>query len=223
MLKTSNTKSAEPRKGGAGVGSDSRAGRDGSEIDRSGMDNVKVDGGEVGDNEVGKKGRKTFKSKKMVGSDFLTPGAKLVFTKLRQVFFKAPILHHFDPERHIRIETDVSGYAIGGVLSQLTLDDSGRWHLVAFFSRKIIPAETRYKTHNGELLAIVEAFKTWKHYLEGSQHEVLVLTDYNNLHQFREIKSLSPRQVRWAQKLSRYHFQIDYRQGKANRAADALS
>ncbi len=112
---------------------------------------------------------------------FLTPKARKVFTKLRQAFVEAPILNHFDPERHIRIETDVSGYAIGGILSQLILDDSGRWHPMAFFSRKMIPAEIRYETHDGELWAIVEAFKTWRHYLEGCKHEVLVLTDHNNL------------------------------------------
>ena len=81
MLKT-----AEPRKDGDEVGGNSRAGRD--RIDESGMDDVKVDGGEVEVDEVGKKGRKTSKSKKlskskMVGSDFLTPGAKLAFTELR--------------------------------------------------------------------------------------------------------------------------------------------
>ena len=38
-----------------------------------------------------------------------------------------------------------------------------------------------------------------------------------------DTKSLSSRQVRWAQELSRYHFRIDYQQGKANGAADALS
>ena len=41
------------------------------------------------------------------------------------MFIQAPILKHFDLERHIWIETDVSSYAIGRVLSQLTLDDSG--------------------------------------------------------------------------------------------------
>ena len=87
----------------------------------------------------------------------------------------------------------------------------------------MIPAETRYETHDGELLAIVAPFKTWKHYLEGCKHEVLVLTNHNNLRQFIDTKSLSSREVRWAQELSRYHFQIDYRQGKANGAADALS
>ena len=77
--------------------------------------------------------------------------------------------------------------------------------------------------HNGELLAIVETFKTWRHYLKGSRHKVLVLTDHNNLRQFMDTKSLSFRQVRWAQELSCYHFRIDYCQGKANGVADALS
>ena len=87
----------------------------------------------------------------------------------------------------------------------------------------MIPAETRYETHNQKLLAIVEVFKTWRHYLEGSKFEVIVLTDYNNLCRFMGTKSLSSRQVRWTQEPSRYHFRIDYRQGKANAAADALS
>ena len=38
-----------------------------------------------------------------------------------------------------------------------------------------------------------------------------------------DTKSLSSRQVRWAQELSQYHFRIDYCQGKANGAANALS
>ena len=161
MLKT-----AEPRNGWDGVSSDSRAGRDGSKIDGSRMDDDEVDSGKVEVDEVGKKGPKTSKSKnlskskKMVRLDFLTPGAKLAFTELRQAFFKALILYQFDPEHHIRTEMDASSYAIGGVLSQQTLNNLGRWHPVAFFSCKMIPAETRYETYDGELLAIVEAFKT---------------------------------------------------------------
>ena len=75
-----------------------------------------------------------------------------------------------------------------GVVTKI---DLGQWYPVAFFSRKMIPTETRYKTHNGELLAIIEAFKTWHHYLEGYKHEVLVLTDYNSLCRFMDTKSLS--------------------------------
>ena len=87
----------------------------------------------------------------------------------------------------------------------------------------MIPAETQYKIHNGELLVIVKAFKTWRHYLEGYKHEVFIFTDHNNFRQFMDTKNLSSRQVRWAQKFSCYHFQINYCQSKANRATDALS
>ena len=113
-------------------------------------------------------------------SNYLTPDTKRSFDQLRQAFTEAPILQHFNPERYIRVETDASGYAIGGVLSQLT-NDSGQWHPVAYFLHKIIPAKTRYETYDGELLVIVEAFKTWRHYLEGCKHEVFVFTDHNNL------------------------------------------
>ena len=195
MLKT-----AKPRKSEVEVAGDSRAGRGQNKIDRSGMDDVEV---EVKVDEVEKKVWNSSKSKNLVKSkktvkylDFLTPRAKPAFTKLRQAILKTPILYHFNPKRHIWIETDASGYAIGGVFSQLTSDDLGRWHLVAFFSRKMIPVGTRYKTYDGELSAIVEAFKTWKYYLEGSQQEVLVLTDQNNLRRFMDTKSLSSRQMR---------------------------
>ena len=176
MLKTSRCTEfkARPGKGGVGVDSDSKAGCGGSEIDGSEKDDIEVDGGEVEVDEVGKKVQKLSKSKNLSKSkktvrslDFFTLGAKLAFTKWRQAFLKAPILHYFDPKHHIRIETDASGYAIGGVPSQLTSDDLGQWHPVAFFSHKMILVETRYETHNGELLAIVEAFKIWRYYLEG--------------------------------------------------------
>ena len=222
MLQILSIKSAEPRKGVVGVDSDSTARRDRGGLDESGMDDVEVDGGKVEDNEVGKKGRNSSKSKK-TESDFLTSKARMAFTKLRQAFIKALILHHFDLECHIWVETDRSGYAISGVFNQLILDNSGRWYLVTFFSKKTIPAETRYETYNNELLTIVEVLKTWRHYLKRSQHEVLVLTNHNNLCRFMETKSLSSRQVCWAKKLSRYHFQINYCQGKANGTADALS
>ena len=35
--------------------------------------------------------------------------------------------------------------------------------------------------HDNELLAIIEAFKTKRHYLEGFRYEVLLFTDHNNL------------------------------------------
>ena len=117
-----------PREGVVAFGDDSRVGRDGSELHGKKTGDDEVDD-EV-DNEVEKKNLKTSKfknlfkklskSKKTMGSDFISPKVKLAFTELRQTFFKAPILHHFDPRRHIWIEINASGYTISGVLSQLS-------------------------------------------------------------------------------------------------------
>ena len=177
-------------------------------------DEVVGDGGAIGRSDVSKKSAKSksrTKSRYLGNSNnseeskFLTYDTKKAFNHLRQAFTKAPILQHFDPECHIRIETDASGYAIGRVLNQLTsnyvisdgtIGSNVDWHSVAYFFKKMIPAETRYETHDGELLAIVETFKTWRHYLEGCKHKVLVLTGHNNLFRSMNTKSLSSRQVR---------------------------
>ena len=89
MLKTLSTKSAKPRKDGIEIDGGSRAGCDRSEINGNGMDDVEVDGGEIGDNEFKKKSQKTSKSKnlskskKTGGLNFLIPGARLTFIKSR--------------------------------------------------------------------------------------------------------------------------------------------
>ena len=90
---------------------------------------VVVDGGDREDKKV----KKLLRSKNLNRAGYLTPKARLAFTQLKKAFTMAPILQHFDLECHIRIETNASGYTIGEVLSQLTLDNSCRWHLVAYF------------------------------------------------------------------------------------------
>ena len=78
-----STKSTtEPEKGIVGVGGDNRAWRDGKKFDGSEINDGKVNSGKI-DNQIGKKGQKTFKSKKTVRSDFFTLGSRLAFTKLR--------------------------------------------------------------------------------------------------------------------------------------------
>ena len=83
---------------------------------------VGVSGGNCED----KTGRKSLRSKNSNGvTSYLTPKARLACTQLKKAFTKAPIFRHFDPECHIRIETDALCYAIGGVPSQLTSDGLG--------------------------------------------------------------------------------------------------
>ena len=171
---------------------------------------------------------KTFKSTKrnIVNitqnnpASFLTKEAKESFQKLKKAFCEEPVLQHFDVSKLIRVEIDASGKTIEGVLCQQNTDNN--WHPVAYYLRKMAPAEQNYETHNAELLAIVEGFRTWRHYLEGAAHTILVLTDHNNLKKFMETTRLSGRQIRWTQELSRYDFKIDYRPRSKN-PADALS
>ena len=129
-------------------------------------------------------------------------------------------MQYFDVSKPIRVKIDASGKAIGGVLCQQDTDNN--WHPVAYYSRKMAPVERNYETHDAKLLAIVEGFRTWRHYFEGAAHTILVLTDHNNLKKFMETTRLSGRQIRWAQELSRYDFKINYRPGSKN-PADALS
>ena len=68
--------------------------------------------------DCGDKTVKRSPSKNLNGATgYLTPKARLAFTKLRKAFTKTLILRHFDAKCHIWIKTDISGYAIGGILN----------------------------------------------------------------------------------------------------------
>jgi hypothetical protein len=155
------------------------------------------------------------------GAPFQWPSdADNAFRQLRAAFSTAPILVHFDPKLRIRVETDASAVAVAAILSQLQGD--GKWHPVAYWSRKLKDAEINYHTYEQELLAIVAAFAHWRHYLDGSYHPIEVLTDHNNLVGFANVKQLNGRQARWTMLLSAYDFIITHRAGKLN-PADAPS
>jgi hypothetical protein len=111
------------------------------------------------------------------------------FEKLKHCFTMAPILTHFDPQRECIIETDASDFALGGTLSQVSVDN--KLHPNAFHSSKFSPAEINYDIHDKELLAILDCFKTWRGYLEGLLHTVQVFTDYKNLEYFMTTKVLN--------------------------------
>jgi hypothetical protein len=55
------------------------------------------------------------------------------------------VLRYFDLELRLMVETDASGFALAGILSQLFETE---WHPIAFWSRKMIPAEYNYETHD---------------------------------------------------------------------------
>ena len=103
-----------------------------------------------------------------------------VFNLLKAAFTEAPILQHFNPDLPIVVESDASDWAIAAIISQYDPTDN-EIHPVAFHARTCSPAECNYDVYNRELLAIVEAFKVWRPYLEGAKHRVDVYSDHNNL------------------------------------------
>jgi hypothetical protein len=147
--------------------------------------------------------------------------ARKAFETLKQAFTRAPVLITFDPDQPITVETDASDYALGAVLSQPGKD--GKLQPVAYYSKKLQPAELNYEIYDKELLAIVCAFKEWEVYLMGSKQTVTVYSDHKNLVYFMTTKILNRRQVRWAEMLAMYNFKILYVKGTENARADALS
>ena len=124
-----------------------------------------------------------------------------------------PVLAHYNPSKPIELICDASGGALGCVLIQ-------DGHPVAFESRKLSAAETRYDTGERELLAVMHALKVWRCYLEGVQFTLV--TDHKPNTYLKSIENWNDRQARWNQKLERFSYKWQYRQGKLN-VADPLS
>ncbi len=72
-------------------------------------------------------------------------------------------------------------------------------------------------------MAIIEAFRKWKHYLIGTKHPIKVYTDHKNLTNFTTTKALNKHQTRWTEFLSEFNFTIIYYKGTENGQVDALS
>lgn len=88
------------------------------------------------------------------------------FESLKRAFLSEPVLRHFDPSLPSTLATDASDFAIAGVLHQPDAD--GLLHPVAFFSRKLSPAEINYEVYDKELLAVVESFRDMRAWLVGA-------------------------------------------------------
>ena len=140
------------------------------------------------------------------------------FTGLKERLSAAPMLHHSDDKRQTVVHTDASLYAIGGLIGQEYGDEIRPF---AYWSRKLNPAETRYPTHERELMAMVKIFEKFLHLLIGRNVEAM--TDHRALIHLQTQVALSPRESRWVESLQQYDIQIDYIPGPANYLADYLS
>ena len=149
-----------------------------------------------------------------------TAECQKAFDDLKVAFTSAPILAHYDPTRETWVETDASDFVVSGVLSQII---DGVLRPVAYFSKKMTPAECNYEIYDKELLAIVESFETWRPELTGVENQTKVFSDHKNLETFMTLKQLNRRLVRWAEMLAEYNFRVMYRPGKQGGKPDALT
>lgn len=92
---------------------------------------------------------------------------------------------------------------------------------IAFFSKTIGPRAAALSTYDKETLAILEALKKWRHYLVGN--ELLIRTDQKSLKFITGQKVSEGIQHKLLLKLLEFNCKIEYKRGKENKAADALS
>ena len=145
-----------------------------------------------------------------------------VFSLIKTTFTKAPILRYYDPKLPVILECDASDYAIAAIISQIPPPDDDL-RPIAFHARTMSPTELNYDIYDKELLAIFEAFKVWRAYLEGAPHTIQVYSDHNNLQYFTTTKQLNRRQARWSEYLSGFDFIINFRAGCLGMKPDALT
>ena len=140
------------------------------------------------------------------------------FITLKQKLMEKPILQPPNLEKDYKIYADANTVAISGVLMQS--GEYGDDHVIAYTSRKLTPAETRYPIIELELLSIVHALKIFHQYIY--MKEIEVLSDHRPLMYLNSLAKHSNRLMRWILILQNYNLKVTYVPGN-RQIADALT
>ena len=105
-----------------------------------------------------------------------TPAQDEAFAKLKQELTTPTILALYDPNAETTISTDASSYGLGPILLQ-KLED--QWHPVAYASRSMTDAESRYTQIEKETLAVTWACERFATYIQGKT--IILETDHKPL------------------------------------------
>ena len=141
------------------------------------------------------------------------------FVELKARMCSSPVLRSPDFAKPFIVQTDASERGVGAVLSQLDAD--GNDYPIAYYSRKLLPREERYATVEKECLAIRLGVQAFRIYLLG--RPFTIQTDHHALEWLDRLKDNNSRLTRWSLALQPFQFTVQYRSGKANSNADALS
>ena len=144
-----------------------------------------------------------------------------VFERLKKLLTSAPILGHPDWTAPFTLTTDACTHGLGGVLSQTS---GGEERVIAYASRSLTSAETRYSIHELEYLAILWATELYKCYLSpvfGQQFKIV--TDSMAVKHILENANENTRCMRWTLRMSSYNYKIEHHPGRTNKVADGLS
>ena len=141
-----------------------------------------------------------------------------VFSCLRDCLLKRSILKLPDHNKPFIPRTDSSNCELGAALYQ-QLDE--RLYLVAYASKQLAPAETKYSTLEKECLGIVWGITKFRLYLAGKPF--ILQTDHQPLAYINKTKYQNDCITRWALALQEYDYTAQDIPGKNNLAADYLS
>ena len=148
-----------------------------------------------------------------------TDACQSAFTELKAALVDPPVLYNPDFDKPFILQTDVSGLAIGAMLSQE--DTGGCEHPISYYSRKVLPRETRYATIEKECLAVKLGIEKFSVYLTG--RKFTVQTDHRALKWLNQMREQNSRLMRWSLALQPYQFQVVHRAGRQHANANALS
>lgn len=129
-----------------------------------------------------------------------------------------PLLTIFDPALPTELHTDASSIGYGAILFQKHGKDL---RVIAYYSRRTTPAESKYHSYELETLAMVNAIKHFRVYLLGVKFTVV--TDCNAIKATAHKKDIVPRVARWWLYLQDFDFKVEYRKGKYVQHVDYLS
>lgn len=147
------------------------------------------------------------------------------FQRIKDLACKAPILRPIDwsiihlPHGKVWVICDASISGIGAYYGQG--EDWKTCRPAGFLSKKFSQAQLSYFTYEQETIAILEAFKLWEDKLMG--RPFTTVTDHKTLQFFATQPTLSRRQIRWSEYLSRFNHTMMYVEGSSNIVADAFS